>query len=346
MTEETEEQTEGLEGVTLEPEQFSTLMRAAIGEGFNPKPDTAQGIAEIVNTVHDLLGDNQTVRFGVATAPDGSEIPVVIRPDGGYNFLGDADFGRHMQKPMFRRGIASMTSLDSLIAHINRFGDVDSAVFACDRREAPSLTAVLDYHRADNDGVHGDYRHGLHRSTFNFPLSDEWKMWNDANGTQMTMGDFAAFLEKSMGDFALIEDDVPESAERFVEVNGGKKLIADYGKLYDLARGLRINENSVVEEAVNLASGEGKIRLSNEHEAKMGDTTISVPTMFFIAIPVFRNGQFYRLPARLRYRKTSSGLSFWFDLHRPDRAFDNAFHEAVTSVAGQTEAQIFYGYPE
>ncbi|WP_246152723.1 DUF2303 family protein [Sphingomonas montanisoli] len=65
-----------------------------------------------------------------------------------------------------------------------------------------------------------------------------------------------------------------------------------------------------------------------------------------MAIPVFRNDTFYRLAARLRYRKTGEGIVFWYDLWRADPTFDDAFTQAVARVAAGTELPVLYGKPE
>lgn len=329
-------------------DEFRSMMDSVFGSGENPKPDTAQGVASLMAAArHDAENQNRDKLVYISDPKTGGGVHAVLSADGGIDFIDETRFELTANNPSFRRGVASMTSLVSFIDHVNRFGDEDSAVFADDDRASPSLTAVLDYHRQDGGAIKGEFRHGLHRTKFAFPVSDEWTEWQLKNEQPMSMHEFSVFLENNMGDIALVEDGVPESAKRFVETNGGNERIADYASLIELSRGLRINENSVVEEAVNLASGEGKIRLSNEHaEAKVGDVTITVPTMFFIAIPVFRNGDYYRLPARLRYRKGSNGLVFWFDLWRSDRAFDTAFRENCEKVDAGTEAQLFYGSPE
>lgn len=332
------------------------MLALALGGGSqNPKPDTAQGVADILHRVSEMVEERQRAQLSELHAPDGTSIPIMLTPDGRVDFLDLKKLDDYAENPTYRRGMARMTSLDSFIAHVNRFGDADSAVFACDDREAPAVTALLDYHRADilvsegegeGDRAHGEYRHGKHRTTFAFPLSDEWKTWIGQDGVKMSMVDFALFLEDHMDDIAFIDDDVPESAARFVEANGGSSMIADWQTLNTLARGLRIDESATVEQAVNLSNGEGKITLASELNPQVNGVSFMVPTMFFIAIPVFRNGAFYRLPVRLRYRKTREGVTFWFDLWRQDRAFDNAFREAVERVDAETEAQVFFGSPE
>lgn len=334
----------------FEPSSFlSALMR-----GETAVPDTAEGVGVLLANTADFIESRTFARLGNMHTPDGVALPVILSPDGGYRFVQQSEFDAVSDNPRWRRGTANMTSLDSLIAHVNRFGDEDSAVFADDTKSAPKLTAVLDYHRqdtlqgeGDEDGtrVHGEYRHGKHRTAFAFPLSDEWQAWYGRNGQKMGMADFAAFLEDNVLDVADVTQP-PESAARFVEMNGGKGKIADWSALNALAKSLTIYENAVVTEAVNLSSGEGVLTLKAGHETEVAGVKTTVPTMFFIAIPLFREGVVYRLPVRLRYRKDRGGVIFWYELWRADRAFQDAFHDAVNQVAEQTEATIFYGSPE
>lgn len=308
---------------------------------------TAAGVADVFSATQEFVTDHLKPDVISVTDPDTGITVLAISTDGSLFPLPADFFDNARDHPRFRRGVAAMTSLDSLIDHVNRFGDADSAVFADDSKTAPKLIAVLDYHRGDADGDHGAYRHGKHRTTFAFPLSEEWKAWQKTNSVVMTMGQFALFLEDRIGDIAIAGDDFPEDVARFVNVNGGADSIADYATLVELSRGLKVYESANVEEATNLASGEGHIRFSVEHETrtKTGGT-LKVPTMFFIAIPVFAKGPYYRIGARLRYRKTAEGVKFWYDLYRADRSFDHAFEEAVERVRDDTPAAIFFGAPE
>lgn len=309
---------------------------------------TAEGVGALFTATQEFVSDNLKSDLITVTDPL-TQVPVLalLRPDGGLQPLPESFFDVGLTFPRFRRGTASMTSIVSFIDHVNRFGDADTAVFADDNRRAPKLTAVLDYHRANTGGAIGQFRHGKHRTTFAFPLSDEWKAWTEKNGVVMSMSQFALFLEDRIGDIALAGDEFPEDVARFVAVNGGEGSIADYASLIELSRGLKVYEQANVEEATNLASGEGHIRFSVEHETRTRTGgTLKVPTMFFIAIPIFNKGPFYRIAARLRYRKTAEGVKFWFDLYRSDRSFDHAFAEAVDKVDAETQASVFFGAPE
>ena len=357
MTEETSATDQGGDGDgegNGGPDLGALMLPMMMGGGASLK--TAEGVGSLLGATAAFIDGELKPDVIELTDPDTGITVLAVVTQNGVSPLTETFFDGARDNPRFRRGTATMTSLDSFIAHVNRFGDSDSAVFATDNRERPALTAVLDYHRADADiddgegGVergHGDYRHGKHRTSFAFPLSDEWKAWNKKNGVVMSMGEFALFLEDRIGDIALAGDEFPEDLARFVNVNGGTEAIADFAALVELSRGLKVYEQANVEEATNLASGEGHIRFSVEHETrtKTGGT-IKVPTMFFIAIPVFHKGAFYRIAARLRYRKTVEGVKFWFDLYRADKSFDHAFDEAVQRVDAETEAAVFFGSAE
>lgn len=317
------------------------------GATIAPFLASAAGISGVFEATREFVTEHLKPEIVPVADPYSDAQVLAVISDGCVTPLPDTFFDSNRDGPRYRRGTAAMTSIDSFIQHVNRFGDDDTAVFADDKRDAPKLTAVLDYHRADAEGERGEYRHGKHRTTFAFPLSDEWKAWTKANSTVMTMGQFALFLEDRIGDIAIAGDEFPDDIARFVNVNGGVESIADFATLVELSRGLKVYESAQVEEATNLNSGEGHIRFSVEHETRgRSGGTVKVPTMFFIAIPIFKKGPFYRIGARLRYRKTAEGVKFWFDLYREDRSFDHAFAEAVERVDIETPADVFYGAPE
>lgn len=270
---------------------------------------------------------------------------LAVLAKGKVEVLPATSFASYRTAPLFRSGNAVMTAIESLIEHANRFKDQHSAVFADDSRTSPSMTVVLNYHEKDATGAP---RFGNHRGTYAFPLSDEWKAWTEKNAEPMSMIDFAAFLEDRVVDvFSLIagEDQLSEDLQKLVDTLGGPDTIASPSKLMELARGLQVNENAVVQEAVNLASGEGVVRFQAEHVDAQG-APLKVPSLFLIVIPVFRNGPLYRIAARLRYRKNGGRLTFWYELWRTDRTFDAAFKEAVERVQVETDLPVFFGKPE
>lgn len=315
----------------------------------------AGGVGELMHRAFGIAEDQikPTVEFVTDPSDDRLTVPVIVSKDG-VDVIPANEFDGYRTNPKRRTGTAHMTRIDSFIDHINRFGDDDSAVFANDDRKNPSLTAVLDYNRKDatigEDRGHGEYRFGEHQTTFAFPLSNEWKAWTGSNGKWFAMSDFSQFLEENMGDIDVPDGGrVGDKLERFVEQNGGPSMIADYSTLVTLSRGLKVFAESTVEEAINLANGEGHLRFGMENVSTrnaMGNE-IKVPTMFMLAIPVFHKGQYYRIGAALRFRKVpGEGVKFAYKLYREDIAFDDAFGEAVDRVDAETSAQVFFGSAE
>lgn len=297
----------------------------------------------LVGEVRDLVETYVKADVTTVEEPGTGVKALVIRAGNDVRALSPSLFDLYRDKPLHRAGTATMLALDSLIDHVNRFKDEDTVVFADDNRERPSLTAVLDYHRI---GATSDPRFGKHRSIYAFPLSDEWKAWNKADGEAMGMVEFAAFLEERIIDVLYVEDEdgLPEDVRRMLTAVGGG-AIATPNKLMELARGLQINEAAIVQEAINLQTGESIVRFQTEHTDSAGGP-VKVPSLFLVAIPVFNNGPLYRLAARLRYRKTGGKIVFWFDLWRTDRTFDHAFSEAVERVKAETDLPVLIGKPE
>ena len=299
----------------------------------------------LVDQVRDLVETYVKAEVVEIVEPVTNVKALAVRSGNSVTPISTSIFDPYRLEPRYRTGNATMLSIDSLIDHVNRFKDDDSAIFADDDRERPSITAVLDYHRA---GADSDPRLGRHRSTFGFPLSDEWKVWTEKNAEQFSMADFAAFLEDRLPDvLALVpgEDHLSEEIQKMVDALGGPDIIATPNKLMELSRGLQVNENAVAQETVNLASGEGVIRFQTEHTDATG-APLRVPKVFMIGIPVFRNGWLYRIAARLRYRKSGGRIIFWFELWNVDRTFDHAFKEAIEHVKTETGLPVFIGTPE
>ncbi|HEY2512756.1 MAG TPA: DUF2303 family protein [Polyangiaceae bacterium] len=243
--------------------------------------------------------------------------------------------------PERREGKAVLTELDSFIAHVERFKDEDSVIFAHRDPKAPHLLAVLDYHEKGSDGAP---RYGKHRSVYHFPISDEWAAWSAKNGQWMGQADFAEFLENRIADVA----DPLEALETTKGVIEAMRCqAASPATLIDLARSMTVRVNSVVANAQNLASGESQIRYETSHQDASG-APLNVPGAFIICMPVFRSGAAYQIGARLRYRlaKQEAKIVWSFDLYRMAETFDHAFKEACERAATETELPLLFGSPE
>lgn len=257
-------------------------------------------------------------------------------------------FDNFRDAPRRREGTAVMTRLPSFIAHVNRFKDSDSALFACDDPATPKLIAVLDYHEdenAEDREFEARPRFGYHRTAYAFPLSEEWQAWMKSDGEEMDMLAFAAFIEDRIVDVEAVEGTgLNDAMKKFIGSVSAK--IATPTRLMELSRGLTIYEKGVVKDVRKLSSGEAQVAFESEHVDASG-APIDIPNLFVITIPVFANSKdFYRIAARLRYRKANGGIVFWYDLWRTELVFQSAFDEACAETTDKTGLPLFVGAPE
>lgn len=248
-------------------------------------------------------------------------------------------YDEYRPNPVRRKGTADLGDLASLVEHINRFKDGDSAVFANPNRNGPSITAVLDYHRA---GSGGTPRFGVHRSHYAFPISDEWGAWTKAAGDEMTQTNFAEFIEAHIVDVTEYDPKF-ESAANFADKCG--ITFATSAQILELSRGLSVNVEGKLAATVNLQNGVKQIQFTESHSGENGQP-LKVPGAFLVGIPVFRGEIGYQLCVRLRYRKSGASLVWIMELWRHEEVFDTAIKEACDMVKKATELPLLVGTPE
>ncbi|MDR3438986.1 DUF2303 family protein [Telmatospirillum sp.] len=315
-------------------------------------------VSNVAETVADLVKTLHTPQIMTLVSPEGISVPVAALPstDGISLTSVKGYFDEYRGCPERREGTAVMLTLDSLIDHVNRFKNPNTALFADSDKNRPLLIAVIDYHDrvnvsdANTPDAAAQPHFGRHRCLHQFPLSDEWTAWNRTSAKPMSQVDFSLFLEErivdvlpvpTLGDGDLSKSD--QELQRIVNLLKGK--FAGPEDLMTLSRGLAIHESSKVLQAVNLSSGESHVVFETEHQDEAGEK-LSVPNLFCIGIPVFEGGDAYRVLVRLRYRKQSGGLIWTYELYRQDRVFKDALDGACAKAAEKTALPLFVGRPE
>lgn len=239
------------------------------------------------------------------------------------------------ERPERRIGTARLTTLGSFIAHVKRFADEHTAVFAVDDPAKPRLVCVYDYHEKSAIGLP---RFGAHRAEYAFPLDDAWKRWTQLG--PLTQAELALLLEDRIQD-VLLPDDAGTSALELAQSLQIK--LAGPSELLAVSRGISIRSETKVRQAVNLRTGETQVSFDETHG---GDGSVVVPGGFALGIPVFRAGAIYKVLARLRYRMHGGAIAWGIALHRTEIVFEHAFLEALMHVERETMAQVFRGLPE
>lgn len=300
------------------------------------------GLGGLLHEARDLVDEQGKPDIVTIKTPEGVEA-VGYLDHQGLTILDPEQFDGWRAQPFALSGSVTIATLDSLIGYTDRHKDEGSVLFADDNRERPTITAVLDYHRKGS--TQESARFSRHKATYPLPLSDEWKAWHELDKQSLSMADFARFLEDHIVDVMPVDMTAfSDEQDAFIRAVGGRSKIANPAKLMELATGLQVFEEGQVSQATKLQSGESQITVESRHVDGQGGELI-IPSLFVIGIPVFRLGERYQIVVRLRYRKTGSGILFFYELWRDDRVFDHAFNEAVVKVADATGLPVFYGRP-
>ena len=297
----------------------------------------------VIEQTHDFLDAHMKPDVIEIVAPDGTKALAIVGKNG-VTVLDPASLDAYRDTPRYREGTATLLDLESFIDHAQRFLGTDSVVFADNNRAHPSLTSVIDYHTAGHDAAP---RWGRHRGHFAFPLSDEWKAWNELNGKGMEMPVFARFLEDRITDVLPVSLlHLNDTQSQFVELLGGTGRIAQPAKLMEIATGLRVYEEVETVQAFRTQTGETRMNFESRQPGRESGE-MAVPSLFAIGIPVFTNGEPYQILVQLRYRPSGNGkVVFFYELWREDRVFNHAFDEACTEVAERTGLPVLLGSPE
>lgn len=241
----------------------------------------------------------------------------------------------YRQAPERIVGTAELTTLDSFIAHVKRFGRSSSAVFAGRNQ----LEAVYDYHNSTKE-LGPEPAFCRHRATYAFPWSDEWKAWTAIDGLSRPQQAFAEFIEDHVADITAAADE--DSKAHFGEL--GFKL-ASPAQMLAMSRGLAVRVETEAVARPNLSTGEIEVAYKEEHKDSAGQP-LRVPGGFLLLIPAFEDGVLYRVPVRLRYRVQGGKVTWTTLMHRRAAVEKDAKKDACARVVDETQAPLFYGEPE
>ena len=165
-----------------------------------------------------------------------------------------------------------------------------------------------------------------HRAVFKLQTTPEFARWMDNNGSgkAKSQTDFAEFLEDNMAD---------------ITEPGATSLIA-------VAQTMQAKTEINFSRAHRLDNGQVQLQYTESTNATAGASgSIQIPRDFGLGLRLFKNGDAYKLRARLKYRLHSGGVKFWYELERPERALDDAFAGYVQTLREKSGYQVLVGTP-
>lgn len=238
-------------------------------------------------------------------------------------------------------GTASLRDEASFVSHVREMKQPTTVVFCEPTATPPTVTAVYDYH-----AVREDHRQQpawcAHRAQWTITMSKEWKAWTGHAGKPMSPTEFAEFLEVRVPDVFWGDQ---RSDYTNLLIQSLELRLATPSSLIALSRNLLVNVDVQVRQAQTTSSGEIAITYVEQHRDGEG-APIRVPNAFLIAIPVIQGGPAYQILARLRYRIREGKITWAYELHREDLAYEAALKEVADRVRDETQCTVFLGSPE
>lgn len=250
-------------------------------------------------------------------------VPVLVLPAG----FQAKSLEHLLVAPARKHGTVTLNDSESFVAVVNDQKSESTRLFSI--IDPPTFTAVFN-HTALGTGW------GDHRADYSAPLAPEWKAWTGKDGAKMNQVDIAQFIENNLLDVAFI---APDAAARELGSPDGATLL-------EICRTLQAKKKVDFKSSVRLADGSTQFTYDEDVQGSAVKGTLAVPEQFSLGIPVFENGEKWRVDVRLRYRIADGGqLTMWLELIRPHKVIEQAVKDLREKIAAATELQILNGSP-
>jgi uncharacterized protein YfdQ (DUF2303 family) len=247
----------------------------------------------------------------------------VATPPGWTQALIDEE--KLLDRPRRKTAQASLSDAESFVAYVKRHGSLTECTVWCKadyRAGQVAFKAIVNDHGEEPDEA--AWRD--HTASFTPEFSEEWKRWTAKHKQPFAQADFAAFLEENLKDIAGVSDG-PSGTQ-----------------MLEMALSFEANQDMRFKSAIRLQNGGVQMSFAQDDDAQTL-TRMQVFERFSLGMPVFWNGEAYRIDARLRYRVRDGKLSFWFELIRPDKVLEAAAQTLIAKIRGETGNPFFFGDP-
>ena len=223
--------------------------------------------------------------------------------------------------PNRKHGTVQLCDLASFNVLVADQGDPDSTYIYASP-DTRTLTAVMNDHSKLNQ--EHDFGAGWRdlRAVFQAELSREFSTWLKKDRAPMDQEEFAIFLEDNIAD---------------VCEPSGESLLA-------IALTLQAKTEVNFSSHRRLDNGQVQLTYSENIEARAQGGSIEIPREFTIGLRLFKNGDGYKVRARLKYRLLSGKVKFWYELDRAENAIEDAF-QAYIDQARENGFTVLLGKP-
>lgn len=242
-----------------------------------------------------------------------------LRENGGAERLEVVDIADTFDRPERRTGKVTVSDVFSLVTYVERYRDEAETTLWGDRVNA-RIVAVLNDHPATTPPTGAAW--GDHRATLQLQYDPDFSTWLGSDGKWYDQEGFASFLEQLAN------------------------TVADAATMYEIATSLRATKGVDFKQALNVSSGEVKLRYEETTSAKAGQKgELDIPTVFQITVPVYEGAEPTVLVARFLYRIQGAELRLGYRLLRPSDAIRAAFIHVAQQVQDGLKLPLLMGAP-
>lgn len=228
--------------------------------------------------------------------------------------------------PNRKRGTVQLKDLTSLLLYC------DDQAAATNCGEAGEGAAIYGYIYADPDArkivaVFNDQKGELpgwrdHRAEYKAEFTPEFAKWMANDKKQMDQGAFAEWIEDNMVD-------VTEPAATV---------------LLEMATTIQAKTDINFSSAKRLQNGQVQLQYTEVIDARAGaNGALEIPKEFALGLRIFKNGEGYKIKARLKYRLHGGSVKFWYELDRVERSIEAAFDGYVVQLLEKSGYTVLLG---
>ena len=220
--------------------------------------------------------------------------------------------------PNRKRGTVCLKDVASMLTYCADQNADETGYLYADP-DTRTITAVFNDLRHEGDAGWRD-----HRATYKAEYTPEFAKWLGKSGAQMTQTEFAEFIEDNFAD-------ITEPAAQH---------------LLEMATTIQAKTDINFASAKRLQNGQVQLQYTETIDARAGaNGALEIPKEFALGLRIFKNGEGYKLKARLKYRLHSGTVKFWYELDRPERAVEDAFGGYVETLREQSGYCVLLGTP-
>lgn len=223
-----------------------------------------------------------------------------------------------LPEPHRKSGTVVLSDLPSFLQYVSDQGDLNSCYIYA-HPDTRQLVAVLNDHAQSPNGLPAwrDFR-----VSYTAELSREFSAWFKNDRKPMDQEDFAVFLEDNVADIS------EPSGETMLQV----------------ALTLQAKTEVAFSSHRRLDNGQVQLTYTETIDARAGAGDIMIPREFALGLRLFKNGEGYKVRARLKYRLGGGKVKFWYELDRVENAIEDAFN-AYVGKARESGFTVLIGRP-